>query len=373
LSLIPLANSFPESGSARTIKCSTESTSQSEGGAQNAGRKWSSRATKTGSRRLVLPMVGIGTERQQSSPTNRFGHCRAIARHVISQDGGLTKTRAASRSLDLCSAELASQNALSNTGELGVASHQNRGKKPSWGQQLLRHHIRPVAQELGHHEADWLAHVPQNVLHTAPRYRRRTQGYTTDAAFNDPRHPRHLYPGRDHGEARCANGRGIASRQQEGAEGGVKSVAQREWRSAVLEDAVPAPECVPFWYLFVPTPGWSHSCKYLNRNGGDDGTRTRGLCRDRSSSTYISNHLETVETHKNRPFGAVCPQVAPKLFDAINPNIGPMLRSPPKRWASCCHSPKLGRARLKRNKVFHYQPRSRVSGSSQRSISMEWC
>ena len=31
------------------------------------------------------------------------------------------------------------------------ASPQNRGKNPYWGQQLLllRHHIRPVAQELG--------------------------------------------------------------------------------------------------------------------------------------------------------------------------------------------------------------------------------
>ncbi len=29
------------------------------------------------------------------------------------------------------------------------ASPQNRGKKPYWGQQLLRHHIRPVAKKLG--------------------------------------------------------------------------------------------------------------------------------------------------------------------------------------------------------------------------------
>src|SRR5580700_6767694 len=29
------------------------------------------------------------------------------------------------------------------------ASPQNRGRNPYWGQQLLRHHIRPVAQELG--------------------------------------------------------------------------------------------------------------------------------------------------------------------------------------------------------------------------------
>jgi integrase len=29
------------------------------------------------------------------------------------------------------------------------ASPHNRGKNPYWGQQLLRHHIRPVAQGLG--------------------------------------------------------------------------------------------------------------------------------------------------------------------------------------------------------------------------------
>jgi integrase len=29
------------------------------------------------------------------------------------------------------------------------ASPQNRGKNPYWGHQLLRNHIRPVAQELG--------------------------------------------------------------------------------------------------------------------------------------------------------------------------------------------------------------------------------
>ena len=52
------------------------------------------------------------------------------------------------------------------------ASPQHRGKDPYWGQQLLRHHIRPVAQGTGHHEADWVAHFPQDLLHVAPRYRR---------------------------------------------------------------------------------------------------------------------------------------------------------------------------------------------------------
>src|ERR1700687_4301066 len=43
-----------------------------KGGARYAGRKRNSRATKTGSRRLVFPMVGVGAGRQQSTPPNRL-------------------------------------------------------------------------------------------------------------------------------------------------------------------------------------------------------------------------------------------------------------------------------------------------------------
>src|SRR5438132_9738371 len=80
---MPSPNSLPESGSARTIKGATELTFQARGGEQDAGRKCDSRATKTGSRRLELPMVGIGSERQQSLQTNRLGHCRAVAGPII--------------------------------------------------------------------------------------------------------------------------------------------------------------------------------------------------------------------------------------------------------------------------------------------------
>ncbi len=38
-----------------------------------------------------------------------------------------------------------------------------------------------------------------------------------------------------------------------------------------------------------------------------------------------------------------------------------------------CHSPKLDRARLEPREALQYQSRSRINGSSQRSISMEWC
>ena len=42
--------------------------------------KWGSRTPKLQTR-LVLQMVGIGAERQQSTSPDRFGYCRAIARH----------------------------------------------------------------------------------------------------------------------------------------------------------------------------------------------------------------------------------------------------------------------------------------------------
>ena len=53
-------------------------------------------------------------------------------------------------------------------------------------------------------------------------------------------------------------------------------------KTAITRSALcSASEFMPIWYLFVPTPGWRHFCKSLVLNGGDDGTRTRGLCRDR--------------------------------------------------------------------------------------------
>ena len=43
------------------------------------------------------------------------------------------------------------------------------------------------------------------------------------------------------------------------------------------------PSSVPILYLFVPTGKWRNSGKSLKRNGGDDETRTRDLCRDRAA------------------------------------------------------------------------------------------
>ena len=41
------------------------------------------------------------------------------------------------------------RNWLSSARELGVRQPSELWEKPYWGQQLLRHHIRPVAQRLG--------------------------------------------------------------------------------------------------------------------------------------------------------------------------------------------------------------------------------
>jgi hypothetical protein len=47
----------------------------------------------------------------------------------------------------------------------------------------------------GHNEADWMAHLPQNILHTASRYWCGVQGYAgAHATFNNPRHSGYLHP-----------------------------------------------------------------------------------------------------------------------------------------------------------------------------------
>jgi integrase len=75
------------------------------------------------------------------------------------------------------------------------ASPQNRGQKPYWGTRASSSSHPPGRAGSGHHEADWLAHFPQNLFHLAPRYWSGVEGYAgTDATFNNPRHPGYLHP-----------------------------------------------------------------------------------------------------------------------------------------------------------------------------------
>jgi Phage integrase family len=168
----------------------TESTSQIGGGARHAGRKRNSRATKTGSRRLVLPMVGIGAGRTSDEVRQLLAALEQrerimvlldvatglrqselfalkwkdvdfknkqlwVTRSIVQQVVGSCKTEASQKPVPLhdhliCALLNWRRRTPYRTPESWVfASPQNRGKKPYWGQQLLRHYIRPVAQRLG--------------------------------------------------------------------------------------------------------------------------------------------------------------------------------------------------------------------------------
>lgn len=96
-----------------------------------------------------------------------FSIDRAASRRPL-QDGGFTKTSATSQSSDPCSAEMASQNSLSNTRELGVRQSTDTRKEPVLGTRASLSSHPPRRTKAWHHEADWVAHFPQDLLHIAP-------------------------------------------------------------------------------------------------------------------------------------------------------------------------------------------------------------
>ena len=57
---------------------------------------------------------------------------------------------------------------------------------------------------------------------------------------------------------------------------------------------------MPSWSLFVPALRWSPFCKCLKRNGGDDETRTRDLCRDSPESYGNCLKLRGTDGYQNR-------------------------------------------------------------------------
>jgi hypothetical protein len=59
---------------------------------------------------------------------------------------------------------LASQNTLSNTGELGVRQSQEARKNTILGTTTSSSPHPPRGAKVGYHKADWLAHIPQKPL-----------------------------------------------------------------------------------------------------------------------------------------------------------------------------------------------------------------
>jgi hypothetical protein len=124
----------------------------------------------------------------------------------VLQDRGFAKTRTAPRLSDQCPEGLASQNTISNAGELGVRQSQKTRKNPILGTTTSSSPHPPRGAKDGHHKANWLAHVSQNLLDTSSCNGCGTEGDAgTDAAFNNPRHSRHLHPSGHNRKTICAD------------------------------------------------------------------------------------------------------------------------------------------------------------------------
>src|SRR5712671_2099285 len=137
-------------------------------------------------------------------PSNRY-----FINVLFSRDSGMDSALCviqAPRLSDQCPEGLASQNTISNAGELGVRQSQETRKNPILGTTTSSSPHPPRGAKAGHHKADWLAHISQNLLDTPPCNGCGTEGDAgTDAAFNNPRHPRHLHSSGHHGKAICAD------------------------------------------------------------------------------------------------------------------------------------------------------------------------
>jgi hypothetical protein len=75
---------------------------------------------------------------------------------------------------------------------------------------------------------------------------------------------------------------------------------------------------VPLLCLFVPTQNQAVVRKPLIRNGGDDGTRTRGLCRDRvptSRNLLKAGGMDSALPPSKAPLGTLIGRVVDARFD----------------------------------------------------------
>src|SRR5215467_3685248 len=88
---------------------------------------------------------------------------------------------------------------------------------------------------------------------------------------------------------------------------------------------------VPILCLFVPTRKWSTDTKSLIVNGGDDGTRTRGLCRDSISDLHSRGGCQVAERDcRNRSLWVslwVRIFALQRLFETDYLGVGTKLRS----------------------------------------------
>ena len=84
------------------------------------------------------------------------------------------------------------------------ASRRTRGRKPYWGQAILRKYVRPVAEKVGIQKC--LAHVPSHIFDFVENRGYRVQSHAgTVATFNAAIHVRCLHAGNHAGQT-CSPG-----------------------------------------------------------------------------------------------------------------------------------------------------------------------
>src|SRR5712671_2284412 len=159
---------------------------------------------------------------------------------------------------------MASPNAVSIVRELGIRESGQSGPLALLGS---GDHAAPYPSGCAntrHHEANRLAYFSSHLFDTASIDWRRAEDHARAAAsLDNSRDARYLHAGSDNGKAQCAGGRGRASVPRKNARN-----ASSAWLNTIT--------CT----YFVPTRKRSIFDKFLRKNGGDDETRTRDLCRD---------------------------------------------------------------------------------------------
>ena len=125
---------------------------------------------------------------------------------------------------------------------------------------------RGTALQSGDSKAGWVSHIPAHLHYTLnPKQRGREGGAGTAASRQQPDYSRSLCTSWDAGKTPSA---------ERGGENGAQA------------------ESNGLTGLYWTMAGIVNSFQVLERNGGDDETRTRDLCRDRVATTSTYNNLQ---------------------------------------------------------------------------------
>jgi hypothetical protein len=122
-------------------------------------------------------------------------------------------------------------------------------------------------QTLWHQEAHWLAHLSAQLCEASQiKWRRREGGSGGSAACQQPNYAGYVHTGTNTRETRSTN-----------------QSCQDDLAGADSDCCGRRKEVILFIVPFCSHAGKPNFPQVLARNGGDDGTRTRGLCRDRAA------------------------------------------------------------------------------------------